>query len=98
MCGWRKSTGMDPAEDSDNVENGPKKHTIRMDFRMWPLKRHRAILCVQAQLVLYREQQRRALTQHDYMDFLQRKKWKKYQQKTRGACVGNYLSIIDPTT
>jgi hypothetical protein len=23
--------GMDPAEDSDNVENGPKIHTIIMD-------------------------------------------------------------------
>jgi hypothetical protein len=57
-----------------------------------------AVLWLLAQLVLYRGQQKRELTQHDYIDFLRRKKWKIYQQKTRREMVGNYLSIIEPIT
>jgi hypothetical protein len=59
----------------------PPERLLRPHFRLWPPQRHRAVLWVLAQLVLNRSQQRRALTLHDYIDFLRRMKWKMYQKK-----------------
>jgi hypothetical protein len=74
----------------------PPEWLWRLQFKLWPQERHQAIPWVLAHLVLYRSQQRCALTLQDYMDFLRRMKWKIYQQKSRTACVGNYLRILDP--
>jgi hypothetical protein len=76
----------------------PSEWILRPHFSLWPPQRHCAVLWLVAQLVLYRGQQKQELTQHDYMYFIRRKKWKIYQQKTRRERVGNYLSVIDPTT
>jgi hypothetical protein len=54
----------------------PPEWILRPDFSLWPPQRHRAVLWLLAQLVLYRGQQKRELTQHDYMDFLRRKNGK----------------------
>jgi hypothetical protein len=48
----------------------PPEWILRPHFKLWPPQRHRAILWVLAQLVLYRVHQRRPLTLNDYMDFL----------------------------
>ena len=48
----------------------PPERNLRPHIKLWPSQRQRAILWVMTQLVLYRVQQRRALTLHDYMDFL----------------------------
>jgi len=92
---------MDTAEDSNDVEHGPVVHATRMvtapTIQTVATTTPSAVLWVLAQLVLYGAQQRLALTLHDYMDLLRRIKWKMYQQKNRVECVGNYLSIIDPT-
>jgi hypothetical protein len=76
----------------------PTEWILRPYFSLWLPQRHRAVLWLLAQLVQYRGQQKRELTQHDHMDFLKRMNWKIYQQKTRRERVGNYLSVIDPTT
>jgi endonuclease/exonuclease/phosphatase family metal-dependent hydrolase len=74
----------------------PKEWVVRPNFRLWPPKKHRAILWTIATLVLYRGQRRRELTNIDFMDFLRRQKWKTYQNPKRGEQVGNYLSVFDP--
>jgi hypothetical protein len=48
-----------------------------------------------AQLVIFRTQQQRELTNNDFMDFMRRQKWKIYKQINRGQIVGNYLSIFE---
>jgi hypothetical protein len=58
----------------------PPEWILRLQFQLWPPQHHRAVLWVLARLVLYRAQQRRALTLHEYMDFLRRMKWKMYQR------------------
>ena len=72
----------------------PSEWLLRTKFRLWPQRRHRVVLCVLAQLVLYRVQRRRELTLHDYMDLPRRMKWKMYQKNNPVECVGNYLSTI----
>jgi len=47
---------------------------LRPQFRMWPPKRHRAVLWVLAYLVVYRSQQRPAMTLHEYLHFIHRSK------------------------
>ena len=59
----------------------------RPQFKLWPPHCHRTILWTLANLVLYRTQQQRTFTLHDFLDFLRRKKWKIYQLTGRLACV-----------
>jgi hypothetical protein len=63
--------------------------TVRPQFKLWPPQRHRAILWMLAQLVIFRTKQQRELTNNDFMDFMRRQKWKIYQQSNRGQRVGN---------
>jgi hypothetical protein len=73
----------------------PEEWTVRPQFKLWPPQRHRAILWMLAQLVIFRTQQQRELTNHDLIDLMRRQKWKIYQQSNRGQRVGNYLSIFE---
>jgi hypothetical protein len=49
---------------------------LRPQFKLWPPQRHRAILWTLANPVLYRMQQQRNLTLHDFLVFPRRAKWK----------------------
>jgi hypothetical protein len=77
----------------------PTDWIVRPNFRLWPPKRHRAVLWFVAQHATYRNKQhRQILTMEDYMDFLRRQKWKFYQRPKRMELVGNYLSILENYT
>ena len=73
----------------------PTEWLLRPQFKLWPPQRHRTVLWTLANLVLYRMQQQRNLTLHDFLDFLRRAKWKIYQQTGRLAWVGNYLEVLE---
>ena len=73
----------------------PEEWLFRPQFKLWPPKRHRAVLWVLAHFVAFRSQQARNLTPQDYLDFLRRSKWKLYQERNRTKLVGNYLCTLD---
>jgi len=77
----------------------PERITVewltRPQFNVCPSKRHRAVLWTLAKLVIFRTQQRRDLTLHDFIDFMRRTKWKMYQAQKRNEHVGDYLTFID---
>jgi hypothetical protein len=73
----------------------PEDWLYRPQFRLWPPQRHRATLWVQAHLLAFRTQRNRALTPHNYHDFLKRSRRKLYQRLNRMSLVGDYLSVLD---
>ena len=76
-------------------ERIPVQWLTRPQFNICPRKRHRAVLWTLAKLVIFRTQQRRDLTLHDFIDFMRRTKWKMYQAQKRNEHVGDYLTFID---
>jgi len=68
---------------------------LRSQFTIWPSKRHRAILWVIANFVIFRIQQHTSLTFHEFMDFLHRSGWKLIRHKGGWNLVGNYLTVLD---
>jgi len=59
----------------------PDEWILRPQFNIRPPKRHRAILWVVANVVIFRIQQHTNLNLHDYMDFLHRSRWKLMRHK-----------------
>ena len=74
----------------------PDDWALHPHFNIWPPKRHRAILWVLANVVIFRIQQQTTLTLHDFMDFLLRSRWKLMSHKHGRDLVGNYLTVTDP--
>ena len=74
----------------------PDDWLIHPQFRIRTPKCRGAILWMLAQVILFRTQQERTLTLQDFLDFLQRSRWKLYQSKKGRNGVGNYLSVMDP--
>ena len=70
---------------------------LRPAFLHWPPHRHAATLWILAHLVHYRLQTHRRLSLGDYMDFLQRSRWKAYQQARTRPKQGRYLDVLDST-
>ena len=54
----------------------PNDWFLHPQFRTRPATRHRAILWTLEQVILFRTQQTRTLILQDFMDFLQRSRWK----------------------
>jgi hypothetical protein len=73
----------------------PRAWTIRPDFHHWPEQKHTAILWLIATLVQYRLQKHRRLSLTDYMDFLQRSRWKLYQRSSGRRPTGRYLELLN---
>ena len=69
----------------------PERITVewltRPQFNVCPSKRHRAVLWTLAKLVIFRTQQRRDLTLHDFIDFMRGTKWKMCQAQKRNEHV-----------
>jgi len=63
-------------------------------FRFWPRQRHLATLWILANLVHYLVQNRRTMLLEEYIDYLRRSRWKKYQENKRWGTVGSYLEIL----
>jgi hypothetical protein len=72
----------------------PLDWLIRPDFQLWPPKRHRAVLWILANFVIYRLQEERTQSLLDYYDFLRRTHWKLEQLGSRSKNVGNYLNVL----
>ena len=66
-----------------------------LDLIYGPPERHRAILWVVANVVIFRIQQHTNLILNDYMDFLLRSRWKLMRHKGGRDLVGNYLAVLD---
>ena len=73
----------------------PDDWIMHPQFHIWSPKRHHALLWTLANVVLFRLQQQRNLTLQDYMDFLQRSKWKLMCTKKGREQVGNYLTFLN---
>jgi hypothetical protein len=72
----------------------PHAWTIRPDFHHWPKQKHTAILWLIATLVQYCLQKHRRLSLIDYMDFLQRSRWKLYQRSSWRRPTARYLELL----
>ena len=72
----------------------PAQWTVRPDFQHWPPQRHQAILWILAHLMSYQLQTTRPLSLLDYMDFLRRARWKKYNRTPRRNKTGRYLEVL----
>jgi hypothetical protein len=70
----------------------PDTWLLRPDFLLWPPQRHKAVLWMLAHMAVFRTADE--LSQHDYLDFLRRARWKLTSVPARKARVGNYLSIL----
>jgi len=75
----------------------PQEWILRPAFLHWPPQNHAAILWILVYLVHYRLQAHRRLTLRDYMDFLQRSRWKTYPQARSDPKQGRYLHVLDST-
>ena len=71
----------------------PGEWTLRPTFHHWPLQKQAAIIWILAHLVAYRLQTQQRLSFKDYMDFLQRARWKEYHQVPKSPTVGRYLDV-----
>ena len=72
----------------------PEDWLMRPTIKLWPPKRHRAVLWMLATYVRYCTQRHRELMLSDYYDFLRRSRWKMDTRTNRDKLVGNYLSVI----
>ena len=66
-------------------------------FLHWPPQRHAAILRILAHLVHHHLQAHHRLSLREYMDFLQRSRWKTYQQACTRPKQGWYLGVLNYT-
>ena len=72
----------------------PNEWTIRPQFKLWPPRRHRAVLWILAHRVWYRVRGIRPPSEREYFDFLRRAHWKANQDAQLVSKVGNYLSCL----
>ena len=72
----------------------PTEWLLRPTIKLWPPKRHRAVLWMLAIYVMYCMQRQRDMLRSDYYDFLRRSRWKTYTRTNRDNLVGNYLNVI----
>jgi len=64
-------------------------------FQIWPPKKHRAILWTLANVIIFRLKQKTNLTLQDYVDLLQRSRWKLMRPEKERELVGNYLTVLE---
>ena len=74
----------------------PTEWLLRLQFKLWPAKRNRAVLWTVSSVVSLRLRNRTTLTLQDYMDFLVRSRWKLLKNRRGRELVGNYLADLDP--
>jgi len=75
--------------------NIPEKWITCPKFTFWPPQRNRAILWLLANITTFRTQRQRDLSLQDFLEFLQRTRWKLYQMARRHAMVGDFLATLD---
>jgi hypothetical protein len=95
---WRSTENLcQPGIRILNIDEAqiPDSWPMHPDFHTWPPKRCRAVVWILAQLVLFRTTYEATGSLLEYFDFLQRTRWKAYQQANRPEKVGNYLSILE---
>jgi len=75
----------------------PEEWTLRPTFHHCPPPlppKQAAIVWIVAHLVAYRLQTQKHLSLNDYMDFLQRARWKEYHRAPKTPTVGRYLHFL----
>jgi hypothetical protein len=75
----------------------PGEWTLSPTFHHWPPpppKKQAALTWIVAHLVAYRRQTQQHLSLNDYMDFLQRARWKEYHRAPKTPTVGRYLHVL----
>jgi len=78
--------------DSGNI---PEKWITCSQFTLWPPQWNRAVLWLLANITTLRTQRQRDLTLQDFLEFLQRTRWKLYQTARRHAILGDFLATLD---
>ena len=63
-------------------------------YSLWPAQRNRATSWILAHMIHYVLNNNRALSMEDYIDYMQRARWKSNQQKDRIKMVGRYLDVL----
>jgi hypothetical protein len=95
---WNWTRARIAAITRTNSMDVPETWTKKPDFRIWPPQRHKAIMWMIAHLVNYHMQGQRRKSLVDYIDFMRRAWWKADSRTARQKTVGNYLSILDPSS
>lgn len=91
---------LDSQQNLCTTPNEPQPYSGRLEYPPHipllppPPQRQAAIVWMVEHLVDYRMQRQGRLTLNDYIDFLQRTRWKDYQKSPRQHTVGNYLDVI----
>jgi hypothetical protein len=67
----------------------PDDWILRPHFNIWLSQKHRAILWLLVNIVIFRMEQHSNLTLQDYIDFLHRTRWKLMRNKNGRSLVGN---------
>jgi hypothetical protein len=75
--------------------NVPIEWTIYPECDIYPKTRHRAVLCLLAQLVSFRMTQTDWDTMRDYITYVRQNKARIYQHKNRRKMMANYLCVVD---
>ena len=68
----------------------PSGWLLGPNFSLWP-RQHLATLWIFANLIYYLVHNRRSMSLEEYIDYLRRARWKKYQETKK---IGNYLDIL----
>lgn len=63
-------------------------------YQVWPPQRHNAISWILGNMTYYVIKNRKTISMVDYLDYMQRSRWKTYQRKKRATKLGNYLEVL----
>jgi hypothetical protein len=88
----RKKIGLILRTDPKNI---PRTWTTRPEFYHWPKQKQNAVIWMITTLVAYRMEKHRRLSLSDYLDFLQRARWKLLHQPRSRTATGRYLELLD---
>lgn len=72
----------------------PKDWLWAPTHHIWPPQRHNATSWILGNMVHYMINNRRTISLQDYLDYMQRTRWKAYQQTRRAKMLGNYLEVL----
>ena len=98
LRGRTSDMDFDKNQDSGNTTHTPQTHTRRVDptpdFPPLASPKQAAIIWIMAHLEAYRLQTQRGLSLTEYMEFLQRARWKENHWTPKKPTVGRYLDVL----
>ena len=89
-----RDLGIDTSTDSSDTQHKAKEWLLCPCCKLWTWQKHQATSWYLVSMVFYVANQSRTISVLDYTDFMHKKRWKIYQDKTRMQLVENYLEVF----